>query len=439
MSRSGIDADFGLWVKDARALAKTHSSINFTDRETLRRTLVELHKLFLSSPGSVKKAYRAMADKRIVIQEKVCEKAISEGHVLWSLPGEEPEDIAALLGGLIRAIDATLGQYRSHWPSDSTRWLVDDLGWYVIPRDGPSRSRAAAQGQPYEKRGMLFHRMIPKKINGYSVEIFSSRSRHMSKHEAESWRVGACLFGAIELRPDIFEARGEKRFVILDAQCATAASVVNTQIENALNEQCVALVWPELTVPPALLKRLRTLLSDRDVEDARSPPEVVVAGSWHENIDGRTVNRSRIFDGYGVERFAYDKIEPYADGDWGREDIVPGTRVCVLATEAALIGFAICLDFCDVNSNPFTELDIDLILVPSMGNDRTIEGHRNTAAAVEVRFGTRTFVVQHNLSTDFEDGRLGVVIPMPKRPGNASTKDLGQNAIWKAYGWPKNA
>ncbi|WP_128932215.1 hypothetical protein [Bradyrhizobium zhanjiangense] len=35
-----------------------------------------------------------------------------------------------------------------------------------------------------------------------------------------------------------------------------------------------------------------------------------------------------------------------------------GDRVCVLATEGALIGIAICLDFGDVCETPFSELDL---------------------------------------------------------------------------------
>ncbi len=66
----------------------------------------------------------------------------------------------------------------------------------------------------------------------------------------------------------------------------------------------------------------------------------------------RFANRARIFDGRGNLLLTYDKIAPYTDDEWGKEDIKKGQRIAVLATKAALVGFAICLDFCDLANNP---------------------------------------------------------------------------------------
>ncbi|WP_316227108.1 hypothetical protein [Bradyrhizobium sp. SZCCHNS3052] len=387
----------------------------------------------------MQKAYRAMADKRIVAGQKLFEEQLARGRLSWSLPDDDPEKIAATLGGLIRAVDWTLGQYRSQWPTNSQQWLVKDLGWYVVPREGLSRTRSLAQGQLYEKRGTVFHRLIPANIRGYVVEVVNSRSRHPSVRDAGDWRMGACLFEKLSLQPNFSEDGGEKRFVITGVDCAGAEEAVASQIEDALSERCVAVVWPELTVPPALREKIRALLAGRDVADSRFPPAIVVAGSWHESLQGGGVaNRTRVYDGYGIERLSYDKIAPYSDENWGREAITPGKYIYVLATEDALTAFAICLDFCDLASNPFTDLDVDFVLVPSMGNDRTIEGHQMTAAAVEVKYGTRTFVVQFMTATEFQDGRIGSIIPMPKRPAHMSPQEMGQNTVWKAYQWPNN-
>ncbi|MCK1547846.1 hypothetical protein IVB11_01960 [Bradyrhizobium sp. 177] len=75
------------------------------------------------------------------------------------------------------------------------------------------------------------------------------------------------------------------------------------------------------------------------------------------------------------------------------------------------------------------------MLVPSMGNDRTMQGHQTTAAQVEVRFGTRSFVVQHPTQATFIDHRIGTILPLIKEPAAVSAKELGQNTVWAAYKW----
>lgn len=70
-----------------------------------------------------------------------------------------------------------------------------------------------------------------------------------------------------------------------------------------------------------------------------------------------------------------------------------------------------------------------------MGNDRTMQGHQTTAAQVEVRFGTRSFVVQQPTQTTFIDHRIGTILPLLKEPAAVSAKELGQNTVWAAYKW----
>ncbi|MCK1491937.1 hypothetical protein IVB14_16285 [Bradyrhizobium sp. 180] len=247
--------------------------------------------------------------------------------------------------------------------------------------------------------------------------------------------MGACLFKALELKPEFCSIAGDKRFRVASVEAPSADGAISEQIAQALKENCIAVVWPELTVSPELRAKIVELIRDRDVTDELEAPEILIPGTWHEKTDHGIVNRARIYDGYGEERLSYDKIAPYADDGWGMENITAGDRVCVLATEGALIGVAICLDFCDVSQTPFSELDVDVMLVPSMGNDRTMQGHQTTAAQVEVRFGTRSFVVQHPTQTTFIDHRIGTILPLLKEPAAVSAKELGQNAVWAAYKW----
>ncbi|MBB4380449.1 hypothetical protein [Bradyrhizobium sp. SBR1B] len=426
---------FAVWKKAAQELARGHEAIANANRDELRKALVGLDTLFRAAPGSVHKAYRNLTEKRIEQAREDFTDSIGDGYLSCSLSDETPELAALTMAGLIREIDRVLAERRSHWPIGPSEWHLEQLGCWFIPRQGVSALRPARRGQAYSKRGMLFHRILPALIQGYPVQVVDSRTLHSASKDASKWKMGACLFKALKLNPEFILVDDDKRFTVASLEAHSAGEAISVQIGEALRENCIAVVWPELTVPPDLRERIIKLIRERDVTDELEAPEIVIPGTWHEAGDHGTVNRARIYDGYGEERLIYDKIAPYADDDWGTENITAGDRICVLATEGALIGVAVCLDFCDLCQTPFSELDVDVMLVPSMGNDRTMQGHQTTAAQVEVRFGTRSFVVQHPTHTAFKDERLGTILPLMKEPNSVSGRELGQKTIWSAYKW----
>ncbi|PDT64057.1 hypothetical protein CO683_40585 [Bradyrhizobium ottawaense] len=426
---------FDAWKKEARELAERQELITNASRDDLRKALIELDTLFRNAPGSVHKAYRNLTEKRIEEARESFTGSIGDGHLSWTLSDETPELAALRMGGLIREIDRVLAERRSQWPIAPSEWHLKQLGCWFIPRQGVSALRPARRLQAYSKRGLLFHRILPSLIQGYPVQVVDTRTLHSAAPDASKWKMGACLFKALELKPEFTSQGGDKRFRIAGIEAPSAGDAISEQITQALKENCIAVVWPELTVSPELRESIVKLIRNRDVADEREAPEILIPGTWHETTDHGIVNRARIYDGYGEERLIYDKIAPYADDSWGTENIAAGDRVCVLATEGALVGIAICLDFCDVCETPFTELDVDVMLVPSMGNDRTMQGHQTTAAQVEVRFGTRSFVVQHPTQTALNDLRLGIILPLLKVPNSVSAEELAQKTVWAAYKW----
>ncbi|VIO69553.1 hypothetical protein CI1B_27590 [Bradyrhizobium ivorense] len=430
------DAAFDTWKEAARQLSRRQASIRNAGRDELRHALIDLDALFHKAPGSVGKAYRNLTEKRIETAREIFTEAIGDGRILWSLTDQTPELSAVTLGGLIREIDRVLAERRSQWPIAPSHWHLEKLGCWFIPRQGVSALRTARRGQAYSKRGMLFHRILPDVIQGYPVHVVDNRTLHSKAADARKWRMGACLFEALEPVPEFSVIDDEKRFIVIGIKASSAEGTISTQITDALRENCIAIVWPELTVPPDLREKIVRLVRDRDVMDELEAPELLIPGTWHETNGQGIVNRARIYDGYGEERLVYDKIAPYGDDDWGTENIIAGRRICVLATEGALIGIAVCLDFCDVGSSPFGSLDVDVMLVPSMGNDRTMQGHQTTATQVEVKFGTRSFVVQHPTGASSKDGRLGTILPLLKEPNSVPAASLGQKTVWKGYDWP---
>ncbi|WIW50097.1 hypothetical protein ML401_36930 (plasmid) [Bradyrhizobium sp. 62B] len=427
--------DFGKWKTAAGELAQAQASITHAGRDELRKALIELDSLFRRAPPSVHKTYRNLSERRLEESARNFGNSIGEGRILWSLSEETPEQVAVLLGGLIRAVDRVLLERRSQWPISPKEWRLEALGCWFIPRQGVSAGRPARRSQAYSKRGMLFHRILPTFIDDYPVEVVDSRTLHSAAQDPTKWKMGACLFEAVKLKAEFATADGDKRFTVRGMDAASAEDAVSVQLAGAFQENCIAIVWPELTVPPELRDRIIKLIRERDVADPLAPPEIVIPGTWHEAAGRGTVNRARIYDGYGGELLVYDKIAPYADDEWGIENIVAGERICVLATEGGLIGVAICLDFCDVCSTPFSDLDVDVMLVPSMGNDRTMQGHQTTASQVEVKFGTRSFVVQHPTHNRHDDARFGTILPLLKEPNGVSTRELGQKVVWTAYKW----
>ena len=136
----------------------------------------------------------------------------------------------------------------------------------------------------------------------------------------------------------------------------------------------------------------------------------MLAGSWHETDADGVVNRSVVYDGCGERLLTFEKALAYHSDTWGTEDIRESRILKVLLVEDTLIGFGICRDFADTGlDNALAALDVDLFLVPSMGNRRTMDGHLTTARLVADRSAARAFVVQQS-EPESED-QLGFVVP----------------------------
>lgn len=426
------------WRDEARKLVAAHGAISVVNRDVLRQTLVDLHVLFSEAPGDVERSYKGLPESLLSsLQRRQIDK-VGSGSLGWTLEErhsglDESSSIAASLGAQIRAVDWTLLRETSQFPGGVSGYLSPEKDFYVLPRRGVSKDRAPMTRQPYDKRGLLEHRIIPTFIDKYPVELIESRTLRLT--ESSSWTMGACVFKDLKPVPDFTGTGDGRRFVIKDVVCATADATIDEQMRSALDEECMVVMWPELTVPPLLRRRIETQLKSLDMLDRRSRPALVVAGTWHEPQSEGHVNRAYVYDGYGVQLTIYDKIDPYIDSDWGIEKIQLGQKLCVLVTEEALIGFAICLDFCAAK-NPFTKLDVDLMLVPSLGNDTTMDSHQDTAKDMAAQFGSRSFVVQQITNTNFLDGRIGVILPPIQRPRSIYQKDMGQFNVWKSYEWP---
>jgi predicted amidohydrolase len=112
------------------------------------------------------------------------------------------------------------------------------------------------------------------------------------------------------------------------------------------------------------------------------------------------------------------------------EGIEPGGDLPVLMLDDLAIGFAICLDFC-VSGSPYSNLDVDLMFVPSFGDEKTIDGHRTTANRMRIDFATRTLVAQQ--AKTVVKRRRGFILSPGAELDKATPENCASNKAWTTF------
>jgi predicted amidohydrolase len=194
--------------------------------------------------------------------------------------------------------------------------------------------------------------------------------------------------------------------------------LVASAIRDAHRERCIAAVFPELTIDDDMRQRIAELLGskpwlgeDSASDEVQRTPALVVAGSWHRERDGHHYNITSVLDGDGNPIADYAKRLPFTDERDRIERIESGEELLVLIFDNCAIGFGICLDFCDRRyEQVYDQLDIDFVLIPSCGNDRTMEGHIRNAELLWMKRASRTMVVQQAYPARKDDAP-GYVLP----------------------------
>jgi hypothetical protein len=428
--------NFADWRAKALMATEAHASISELSELVVRETLVELHRLVCDAPTSVIDTYREVQEEELLRATDEAVDKLSEGDFSW-LPADinDERDWIWTLGVQVRTLDTallTLVKSDHGPPSDPNMSYSLGSSAFVIPRKHlrePSVTKR--NGQTYSRRGLLHHRILPKEINGYEVYlVWNDTIAWSSETSTKPVTVGAALFANLVVRSERDASNG---FIITDVTCDDPEGTVANQVEASLADRCFGVIWPELSVPPTLRKRIAGLLRERALNaDPRPAPQVLVAGTWHEKRDGRVSNLATVFDGYGGTRLVYQKLIPFVDRVLGPERIMRGTRLPILVSDTHLIAFAICRDYCDLGLKlPYPELDVDLAFVPSMGDESTMAGHQVTAKRIRVLYSAHTFVVQQ--ATLPVAAELGLVLPLPDDPEASKPADLRQFEVWDSY------
>lgn len=394
------------WVSLARAAAERHARTqpgtpagHGIRPEPERALLAEIHRLILAAPLALLDSFRNRPEQNLTDRVEARIDAIWEGRFDWAAGSADAEAWLAAAIEQIRALDQAIAEGLSdlgHGPRDPRHWEVPEHGAYVIPRS-PYRldGTAPKQGEPYSRRGLRFHTILPTEVRGFRVVPVPVSTGPLPGGQL---KFGAALFQQAVLSLQAADERpGSKRFLVTGFAAADAHATLLQQAGAAFSDGCFAVVWPELTMPPGNRQALVTTLA---IEALRHGPDrplrVVVAGSWHEpNYDGKRANVSHILGRTGELLCSYTKFTAFHDHDWGEEAIIRGEELPIVVADDLVIGFAICKDFCDrAVASPFAELPVDLMLIPSMGSDATMAGHLANAEDLRLRTGTLVFVVQ---------------------------------------------
>lgn len=384
--------------------------------------MAQLWRLTREAPSDLRVAYRNLDEATLAAAALAHHDALTEGVLRWAATGNWAAD-ALSIGAQLRALDAELATRPSFAaaPSSIQALLCPAADAWVIPRARPrATDRRPGGGNGFGRRGTPHHRILPRIIEGkFEVQLHWSHHLAIGPTVGEERLLGAALLPGLEMEWD--ESDGTAKAVRAD--CEDEKDMIRTQVDGAFSAPLLACVWPELTMSPRRLDRLKAALERKSVSAAPlAGPALVAAGSWHESDGDAVRNIMRVLDKSGRERMRFVKITTFVGGGVV-EGNSPGSAIPVILNEDALITFAICSDFCDLDEPiPYTELDVDLILVPSLGNASAVKGHEANGRKIGVNPGATTFVVQQNI----EGGNpLGWVFP-----ADDEHPSLEENSAW---------
>ena len=410
---SGSDEEGLSWLGAARGLAEAQSAGGELTVGLLSDRLLALDRLIRSAPPKIRNCYVRFPEAELVQSAERRIAAMERGRWAWSVTSHQ--DVAVMLWPAAveaRATDALLRRIRPREaPLDAAQDWRTSCGTALLAPCRPRRpGRRNREGQPYERRGLYHHRVLPTAIGKFEVVLVAGDATPPPP------LAGAPLFlGGAALFEGLAVATGgepKRTFVVTRSEAPDHRAQIEHALVRAHEDRCTALVWPELTISPDDRSAVVSWLQSRLLTEQAELPEVslVLAGSWHETEGSAVVNRSVVYDGCGQRLLTFEKAVAYHSDEWGTEDIHESRVLKVLLLEDTLIGFGICRDFADTGlENALASLDVDLFLVPSMGNRRTMEGHLTTARLVGDRSAARAFIVQQS-EPESED-QLGFVVP----------------------------
>lgn len=419
------------------------------EEPSLRELLLWTYMTIRAAPAEILQDFK-------VFKETELDWAESEASRTSFQLGTPPDNhrlILLALGGALRAMDGFLTSVSvdsapaiDELGREARRWELPSYGFYIAPAD---RTFRAGVNRPFIRRALKSHTILPTRLGNNSVTLHHHNQLIPGEGSParQPMRYGAAVFPelALGLRHDA------ETFVVESIVSDGHAERIAEHLDAAHAHECDVLLWPELTLDWTAIERIQKVLK-KEARQERKNMKVVLAGSAHVQDAGPPAgfrNRTRILDGRGQTLVEYDKRMKFSFASkrlpGGKADpaaprlteaIIPGRDLPILVLEDRLVAIAICLDFCEKSGGllPYHHLDVDLVLVPSMGFRNTTDLHLEQAHTMHVEYDTEVFLVQQTPVVAGEGGRS------PDDPAGYSALTpsglnggLAQNEAFRAY------
>lgn len=431
---SAKEAEAAEWLSRLIAFDAAPAWDGWRTVANLRALVLELYEILSTTPDNLLQKFNDFDELALDASAKklMCHMTARE-KISDAWPAE---DALFSASAVLRSLDELLKETVEYIPDEAPEcWLSPNGEAYLIPipravvLEGGPRS-----GQTFIRRGLLNHRVIPVRLG--DVDIVVDMHPDLTCHGAHPGErmFGAALFLGFKLE---YEERDGNKFVVRSVDCRGGIdSAVDRHCDDARNKGCDTVIWPELTMSPASVAQVQKSLARDSLRS--SLPAVIVPGSWHVEIDGSYSNQASVLSGRGEELLQFGKNRLFSFAGL-TEDVVVHGMVHILATDRELIAFAICKDFCDTAPKPMpvTTLDVDVVIVPSMGKYNTMTSHRDAADDMKVLFGARSAVVQQkyplNEAGKEDDGAVGYVLKAPKEPRAAERANLVERTRFTTF------
>lgn len=382
-----------------------------------------------SPPDAIRSAYELIRERDLSESKARAAQLALKACPIWAPDTTVPLDELVLAVAFeIRALDKALYECRDLGrfgdPNEEFR-AFGDQDVLILPCIEGSRPQGR-RGQNFDRRGLRYNRILPGSIDGLIVRLHHPAVRGPGMDGAAADLVSALFANVL---PIVVPGADEELFRIAGlTNEAALAGELRAQIA-ALDEgaEAMAAVWPELTMSPALQALLVETLADRALADDVKPVGFIVAGSWHETRGAGFVNRASVVDDFGGPLLEVFKRGRYEIKPGVLEGLDPGTELPILMYGDLLIAFGICKDFCERRAEtPFARLDVDLVIVPSLGAQKTMDQHIAAADTLATRYGARVLVVQQFFSQQAQSDVWGSVLRPADAPRRAPAAPVRQ-------------